>query len=418
MALSCQREAFDFPPTDGDEPLTYLNCAYLGPLPRASRDAAKAACERQTQPFVHLAGKPGEQLSSFHADVEACRTAMAALVGAAAEEIALVPSTSYAMAVACKNLCPPGALQSGDNLLVIEQQFQSNYYCWEEAAAEAGATLLVVPRPADFDWTAAVLAALSAAGGPAGGPVRVAALPSCHWTDGSTLDLVRIGVKCREMGTALVVDGTQSVGAAPFDVKEVQPDFMAVSSYKWCLCPYGLAFLYASKKWQESGAPLEQHNWERRGDGFYNYEYTPGSRRFDGGQPSNFITLPAAAVSLQQLGRWTPAAIAEYTRPLIARACERGEALGLSAPPPAHRSAHLVGVRLPKGRLTPEGLQRLAAALLERGVHVSIRGTAVRLAPHVWNVMADIDRAFDVLAELLAPGSELDEDGAVPAARL
>ncbi len=242
----------------------------LGPLPLTAREAAAEACQRQTSPWAHLAGKPGEQLSSFHGDVEAARAAFAALIGASADDIALTPATSYAMAVACKNLLPPGTLGTGDQVLVIEQQFQSNYYVWEEAAVAAGAEILVVPRPVDFDWTTAILEALGslstsqqtdrvkaeAVSATTPSRIKLVTLPTVHWQDGSRLDLVSIGAACRAIGAKFVVDATQSVGAVPFDVSTVRPDFLTVSAYKWLLCPYGLAFLYASPDNQQ-GAPLE-----------------------------------------------------------------------------------------------------------------------------------------------------------------
>ena len=70
------------------------------------------------------------------------------------------------------------------------------------------------------------------------------------------LDLVAIGAACRAIGAKFVVDATQSAGAVPFDVAAVRPDFLCASAYKWLLCPYGLAFLYASPDNQQ-GAPLE-----------------------------------------------------------------------------------------------------------------------------------------------------------------
>ena len=48
----------------------------------------------------------------------------------------------------------------------------------------------------------------------------------------------------------------------------------------------GLAFLYVAKSRQAGGKPIEMHNWERRGDGFYKYEYSGGARRFDAGERS------------------------------------------------------------------------------------------------------------------------------------
>ena len=86
--------------------------------------------------------------------------------------------------------------------------------------------------------------------------IKLVTLPTVHWQDGSRLDLVAIGAACRAIGAKFVVDATQSAGAVPFDVAAVRPDFLCASAYKWLLCPYGLAFLYASPDNQQ-GAPLE-----------------------------------------------------------------------------------------------------------------------------------------------------------------
>jgi selenocysteine lyase/cysteine desulfurase len=135
------------------------------------------------------------------------------------------------------------------------------------------------------------------------------------------------------------------------------------------------------------------------------YDYTAGARRFDGGERSNFITLPAAASSLRQLAAWGAhqGAISEYLAPIVRYAAARATAAGLVAPPTAHQADHMIGVQLPEALgLGPADLQGLAASLLEKGVHVSIRGAAIRISPHLWTEMADIDNLFDVLEGLLA----------------
>ena len=399
-------------------PNTQLPADACRRLPLVSRAAAKEATERQTAPW-----ELPPPSSVFYDDVEACRASFAPLIGASANDIALVPATSYAMAVAAKNLLPPGSLQPGDQILVIEQQFQSNYYVWEEAARAAGAEMLVCPRADGFDWTGAIVDILRAelarvreqqatsptsatakgvSGASVGSRIKLVSLPTVHWQDGSVLDLVAIGKLTRELGAHFVVDGTQTVGAVPFDVAEVQPDFMCASAYKWLLCPYGLAFLYAAPRWQSEGAPLEHHQWERTGPAFYRHAFTPGARRFDSGQRSNFITLPAAVASLNQLQEWGPANISAYIQPLIERAAARAAELGLSSPPPASRSPHMIGVRVTKSSgLTEEDLEQVSKELLKRGVHVSIRGTAIRISPNVWNTIQDVDRLFDELRTLL-----------------
>ena len=91
-----------------------------------------------------------------------------------------------------------------------------------------------------------------------------------------------------------------------------------------------------------------------------------------------------------------------YIQPLIERAAARAAELGLSSPPPASRSPHMIGVRVTKSSgLTEEDLEQVSKELLKRGVHVSIRGTAIRISPNVWNTIQDVDRLFDELRTLL-----------------
>ena len=91
------------------------------------------------------------------------------------------------------------------------------------------------------------------------------------------------------------------------------------------------------------GCVRRHHNWERAGGDFYKYDFTDGARRYDAGQRSNFITLPGAVASLRQLAAWGPANIERYIAPLIERAAERALALGMTVPPPAARSDHMIG---------------------------------------------------------------------------
>jgi selenocysteine lyase/cysteine desulfurase len=85
------------------------------------------------------------------------------------------------------------------------------------------------------------------------------AVPNCHWTDGTLLDLVRVGRKARETGAALVVDATRSLGAAAFDIAKIQPDLLVTATYKWLLGPYSLGFVYVAEKWR-TGKPIE-YGW-------------------------------------------------------------------------------------------------------------------------------------------------------------
>ena len=373
--IPCQRHLFDVPPD-----IAYFNCAYISPLMHAAREAGEASTRRKCRPWEI---RPAD----FFTDAEAGRALFAELIGARADDVALVPSASYGISSAARNL----PLARGRRVLVLEEQFPSNVYPWRELVRERGAELLSVERPGDDDWTRSILAALDER-------VAVAALSQVHWIDGALIDLERVAARCREVGAALVVDGTQSLGALPFDVAAVQPDFLVAATYKWLLGPYAAGYLYVAPRWQD-GVPLE-HNWIDRagsedfsGLTAYRDAYQPGARRYDVGERGNFHLLPMANVALQQVLRWGVENVQATLRARTGRIAERVAALGIDTLPAERRAGHYLGLRFPGG--VPKGLiERLAA---ER-VYVSVRGrSAMRVTPHLWVNDEDEARFLAVL---------------------
>ncbi len=372
--LPCQRHLFDIP-----EDVAYLNCAYMSPQLRAVTEAGREAAGRKASPW-RIAP------ADFFGESERARGLVARLLGARPDDVAIVPSASYGIGVAAANL----PVAAGQRILVLQDQFPSNVYPWFDLARRRGAQVATVPRPADGDWTPAVLERID-------GRTAVAALPHCHWTDGSLVDLVRVGERCRAAGAALVLDLTQSAGALPFDAAEVRPDFAVAASYKWLLGPYSLGFLYVHPR-HHQGTPLE-HNWIARegsedftGLVHYREEFQPGARRFDVGERSHFGLMPMALTALEQLLAWGTGAVAETLAAVTGEIARRAQGLGLEVLPARLRAPHFLGLRFPGG--VPAGLtERLAR---ER-VFVSVRGSSVRVAPHLHATPADVDRLFAVL---------------------
>lgn len=367
------RPLFDLP-----DHVAYMACAAQSPIPKATHAAGLRGLERKRRPWEAL------DHAVLRQESEACRALFAGLIGAGAEDIALVPATSYGIATAAANL----PLAAGQAVLVLEQQFPSNYYAWQAKAADAGAALKVVPRPADSDWTAAVLAALTP-------EVAIAALPASHWTDGASLDLVAIGQACRAVGAALAIDATQYIAAAPFDVAAVKPDFLVASGYKWLLCPYTTSFLYVAP-WRQDGRPLEHHAGGRAGgEGSYSDRFAPGARRFDVGERFNHINLPMAETSLRLVSGWGPAAVAAALRPLTDRVAELAQERGWSVPPAGRRVAHYIGMR--RAEPFPAALE---AGLAARDIHISMRGGGIRVSPYLFGRVEEVDRLFAALDAL------------------
>ena len=377
--IPSQRDLFDIP-----RDRVYLNTAYMGPMPKSAIAAGQASYAAKGQPWAY------DVQQDFFGLPEQLRERAARLFGAQATDIALVPSASYGLATAARNLAP----QKRSEILVLDGQFPSNVYVWRDLAAQYGARLVTVKRQPGQGWTEALIRAI----GPA---TSIVACPHVHWADGGQLDLAHISSTARRQGAALVLDLTQSLGALPFDMAEIQPDFAVAACYKWLLGPYSTGLLYVAPHHHAEGEPLEQ-NWITRegADNFtrlidYTEAYAPGARRFDMGERSAMQLAPAALASLDQVLDWGVDAIAQTLAERTAAIAAATAPLGL-ADDMVERAPHYLTLGLPAG--APDDL---LARLAARNIHISQRGDRLRITPHLFNDDTDIATFADGLRAVL-----------------
>lgn len=375
--LPSQRDRFALP-----SDVTYLNCAYMAPQLCAITAIGMEALKRKEMPWTYGSYE-------WFGLAEDLRAAVAQLIDGDADGIALIPSVSYGIAIAAANV----PLEASQNVVVLDRQFPSNVYAWRDLAARCGAELRTVRKAVEDSWTEAVLDAID-------DDTAVVAIPNCHWTDGALVDLVRVGERVRAVGAAFIVDASQSLGAYPISVNEVQPDFLVSVGYKWQLGPYGIAYLYAAPRWRERARPLEGSWLARAGaEDFsalvdYVDDYQPGARRFDMGEYSQFNLLPMALAAVRQILEWEPRRIQATLTAITGLIAREARSLGLAVLDADKRVGHLLGIRFPDG--LPAGLaQRLADAR----VYVSVRGDAIRVSPNVYNGEDDAVRLIEVLRE-------------------
>ncbi|MGD9136498.1 MAG: aminotransferase class V-fold PLP-dependent enzyme [Desulfobacterales bacterium] len=373
-----QRQLFDIP-----DDVTYLNVAYTAPLLRAAGRAGRDAIQAKQHPWTISS-------NHFFDSVETVRALFSKIVGCQADCIAIIPAVSYGIALAAKNL-PVG---KGQSILVLQDQFPSNIYSWRDLASRTNADLKIIPRPIDSDWTTAVSNGIE-------DDTAIVAVSNCHWTDGSLIDLEKIGELCRAKNAALVVDGIQSLGALPFSTERVQPDFLVAGAHKWLLGPYSFGFCYVDPRWH-SGQALEE-NWMNRADSEdfarlvdYREGYQKGARRFDMGESSNFILSPIAAKALEQILDWGIEDIAVTLETKTSAIAARAKDIGFVVAPKHTRSPHLIGISKPGG--FPKKLPNLLA---EEKIFVSVRGESIRIAPHLYTTEEDIERLFSALRKTL-----------------
>ena len=332
------------------------------------------------------------QPSDFFTGCDEIRQRFARLVGVEdPSRIAVTPSASYGIAVAARNL----VVERGQNIVLLHEQFPGNVYAWQRKAVDCGAEIrTVVPPDAatrGAAWNERIFESIDE-------NTAVVAIPQVHWTDGTVFDLVAIGRRAREVGAALVIDGTQSVGVLPLDVGEIQPDTLIVAAYKWLLGPYSTAVAYFGPR-LDGGIPLEETWLAREGsEDFknlvdYQSNYQPGVARYDMGERANFILLPMLQASLDLLLEWTPDAIRDYCEKLASPLIEASVSLGFSVERDEWRADHLFGLRMPEDL----ELEALKAQLEAREIYASLRGSALRVSPHVYNDEGDVGALIEAL---------------------
>ncbi|MEM7269021.1 MAG: aminotransferase class V-fold PLP-dependent enzyme [Pseudomonadota bacterium] len=373
-----QRHLFDMPPD-----VAYLNCAYMSPLMHSVVEACDRGVRMKATPWTLT-------IPDFYDAVDEARVLAAGLLGADAEGMAVVPSASYGIETAVRNL----TLGEGRTVVLLEDQFPSHVYPWRRMVRRNGGEIVTVAPPLGEAATEAVLAAID-------DRCAVAALPNVLWTNGAYVDLIAVRERCDEVGAALVLDLTQSAGAMVTDFAQIRPDFAVIAAYKWFMSPYATGFLYAAPH-QRDGEPMEE-GWIIRKDsenfaGLIDYtdDYQPGAIRYDMGERANFALIPGVVAALTQLTEWGAANIEATLAARNSALSARLSSLGLTPTPDEARGPHFLGAGLPDA--APDDLLTMLA---DERIYLSKRGASLRITPHLWTTDEDCDRLVDALGRLL-----------------
>ncbi|MBS1491513.1 MAG: aminotransferase class V-fold PLP-dependent enzyme [Bacteroidetes bacterium] len=367
--------------------ITYLNGAYMSPLLKSVEKAGVKA--------ILTKRNPGSISSEdFFKDTDELRRQFAKLINGESSRVAIIAAASYGLANVAKNL----KLQRGENIIVAAEQFPSNVYTWMNLVKETGAILKTIAPPNTLTsrgkiWNEQILEAIDK-------KTRLVALGHVHWADGTKFDLAAIRKRTREVGSLLVIDGTQSVGALPFNVQTIQPDALVCSGYKWLMGPYGIGLAYYGNYFDQ-GKPIEE-NWINRkhSEDFsrlinYQEEYQPRALRYDVGERSNFILVPMMTAALRQVNQWMPERIQEYCKKISALPLAKLREAGYWIEDENERGHHLFGIRLPAHKT----IQDIRTKLIKNKISVSVRGDALRASPHLYNTEADLLKLAKALAD-------------------
>lgn len=371
--MLCQKELFSL-----DTDVHYINGAYMSPLTKKVEQAGIEGVIIKSKPY-NVSPK------HFFDDVETLRALFAQLINAEKKErVAIIPSVSYGMAIVANNI----KIKRGGNIIISEAQFPSHVYPWLDIAREKKLEIRTIPYPSGENraekMNAAILSAID-------DKTVLVALPHVHWSHGTKYDLETIGVAARKHKAYFVIDGTQSVGALPFDVQKIKCDALICGGYKWLMGPYTLGYAYFNEKF-DTAKPIEQSWISRLGaEDFsqlsnYNAQFKPHAMKFDMGERSNFVAVPMAIEALKQVLEWGVENIQPYLKSISEKSISELRTLGCWIEQENGRGNHLFGVQLPKSI----DLKSFPDVLKAQKIFVGVRGDFVRVSPHVYNTEPDM----------------------------
>lgn len=384
MALKNQKHLFSIP-----EEITYLNIASQSPSFKAVEEAGIAGILEKSKPYK-ITG------DHYFEPVREVKKLFAKLIEVDDyNRIAMIPSVSYGIATVANNII----LKKDEEILLVDEQFPSNYYSWEKLAKKFDAKITIADQPKTKEnkgklWNEAILNSIS-------NTTAVVALGNIHWANGTLFDLKAIRKKATAHNALLIIDGSQSIGALPFSVKEIQPDALICAGYKWLFGPYGCAYGYFSEYF-DNGNPIEE-NWSNRlhsenMSGLTNYEnaYKPLANRYSVGEHANFIHVKMQIEALKQVLIWTPSNVQEYSKEITSEAVITLKEKGCFVEDADLRAHHLFGVELPKEL----DLEKLKAKFKEENIFISFRGNYIRLSSHLYNTKEDFKNLTDCILSI------------------
>ncbi len=320
------------------------------------------------------------------APLEEYRTLLARLIGAHADEVAIVPNTSEGLLLVAQGF----PFQQGDALLTSQSEFTANVYPWL-SVQEKGVEIIRLPEYDHCIPLESVEEALRAHPN-----IRLLALSFVEFATGYRNDLTALGELCREYDVRFCVDAIQGAGALPIDVEAMNIDFLASGGPKWLMGPIGAGLFYCRRELLDVLQP-GHHGWLSTTDilDFFRFDapWAERAARFEAGTLP-WPSLTGLAASVETLLEVGVPAIEQHVLALGDRLVEGLQAMGYTVALPNRKDRGGIVVFSTPDRPS----QDIATYLDKREIVVSARGPFVRVSPHFYNNEADIDQLLEALA--------------------
>jgi cysteine desulfurase/selenocysteine lyase len=386
--------------TPGCEHVTHFNNAGASLMPRPIVDTMIR--------YLHLEEQIGgyEAESACHAEIEAVYSSAAHLVGAHADEIAIVENATRAWDMAFYSI----PFKSGDRILTGKAAYGSDYIAFLQTVQTKGVRIDVVP---DDEYGQISVSAL---GNMLDKSVKLIALTHIPTNGGLVNPAAQVGKLARQAKVLYMLDACQSAGQIPLDVDEIGCDILSATSRKYLRGPRGMGFLYVRREHIAELMPpfLDLHaaTWVEQD----RYEIRSDARRFENWE-CNYAAKLGMGQAIDYALSWGIAPIRERVQMLAdqlrnqlellpgIRVCDKGqEKCGIVTFMSAHRSAGYLKSIFQQNHINVTTTTRFGTRLdmEERGLDELVRASL-----HYFNTTAEINYFCDVLSDIIKSSIEV-----------
>jgi selenocysteine lyase/cysteine desulfurase len=377
-AIDWQAWRAEFP---GLEQSTYLNTVSLGQLSRRSR----VAVNRFLDLWTELGASAWYRY--WLKELDQTRREFARLIGAAPEEVAVMPNISSALGAISSSL----DFSKRNRVVCCELDFPTLTYHWL-AKRDQGVETRILPAQGGLQVPPEAFAAATDS------TTVLIATSRVYFTTGYIQDVTALAEIAHRQGALLLVDDYQATGQVPLNVRESGVDVLVTGGLKWLIGGPGIAYLYVRRELIPELRPT-MTGWFSHARQFdfdpSTLEYRPDAARFEAGTPS-VASIYAGKAGLEIINEIGPERLRERTamlnQDLVTRLKERGFKLRVPSDPDRQAGITVVEAEDPMG---------ITRALAERRIIVDKRPGAVRISPYFYNTLEENQIVLEALAEIV-----------------
>ena len=378
----------------GTRDQVYLNVSARGLVPEPVREAVTEYLDSC------VLGTSDKDLLRMR--VDETRAAMAALIGAEPDEVAITKNVSEGLNLFAASL----PWREGDNVVLCpELEHPNNIYLWYNLERLRGIEVRGIPAESGRMPVAAMVEAMDER-------TRVVTFPSMSFAPGFITDAEALVAGARRVGALTLVDAAQSIGALQTDVRALGVDALTVATQKCLMSLYGFGFLFIRRAVAEQLIPVHVARYGIDLGGAHEtafaegtLTYQPGARRFDLGN-YNYLGATAAQAALTFISSLGMETIERHVCRLGAKLASGLLQLGLPVVggEPGADLAHIVSVGESGGgrhyTADDPAMNELYGHLTEHRVRLSIRSGVLRFSVGVYNDDADIERVLELAQQV------------------